>query len=78
MPFTESSMGPVKNSPSGMLCSPAHGIHVRPSTPSVRSVPGAWMCTSLRPLIHSARRRTSFDCRSHAVTGSPSLTRHAE
>ena len=40
-PSTESSTGPVKNSPSGMLCSPSQGMNVRPAMPSVMSVPGA-------------------------------------
>ena len=76
-PFTESSTGPVKNSPSGMLCSPTQGIQWRPATPSVMSVRGAVMWTSSLPSIHSASRRTSSDWRCQAVTGSPSVARQA-
>ena len=70
-------MGPVKNSPSGMLRSPKQGMKVRPATPSFTSVPGPWMWTSSLPCIHSARRLTSSDWRAHAVTGSGSVARQA-
>jgi hypothetical protein len=76
-PFTASSTGPVKNSPSGMLCSPTQAIQLRPDTPSVMSVPSAWIRTSSRPWIQSVRRRTCSDWRCQAVTGSPSNARQA-
>ena len=52
---TESSIGPVKNSPSGMLCSPTHGMNLRPATPSVMSVPGPVMWTSSLPSIQGGQ-----------------------
>ena len=55
-PSTESSTGPVKNSPSGMLWSPSQGMNVRPAMPSLMSVPGAVTRTSSWPSIHSASR----------------------
>src|SRR5439155_473265 len=77
-PSTESSTGPVKNSPSGMLWSPKQGMKVRPATPRRMSVPGPAMWTSSLPCIHSANRFTSSDWRAQAVTGSGSLARQAE
>ena len=76
-PSTESSIGPVKNSPSGMLCSPTQGMKVRPSMPRVMSVPAAWTRTSLRPWIHSASRFVSSEACFQAVSGSPSTAKHA-
>ena len=40
-PLVSVSIGPVKTSPSGKLRSPLQGIHVRPATPTVRSVSSA-------------------------------------
>jgi hypothetical protein len=60
-----------------MLCSPTQGIQFRPATPSVMSVPSAWMRTSSLPWIHSVSLRTSSDWRCQAVTGSPSSARQA-
>ena len=76
-PFTASSTGPVKNSPSGMLCSPTQGMNWRPATPSVISVRGAVMRTSSLPSIHSARRLNVVGPALQAVTGSASVTRQA-
>ena len=45
-PSAESSCGPVKTSPEGMLRLPSELTHVRPSTRSVRSVPSASMRSS--------------------------------
>ena len=54
----------MKNSPSGMLCSPSQGMKWRPATPSVRSVPSATIRTCSRPSIHSARRWHSSEAAS--------------
>ncbi len=76
-PSTESSIGPVKNSPSGMLCSPSQGMNVRPAMPSVMSVPGAVTRTSSWPSIHSASRLHSSEARFQAESGSASSARQA-
>ena len=76
-PSAESSTGPVKNSPSGMLCLPPAAMKVRPSIPSRRSVPSPVTWTSERPSIHSFRRSVSSDWRFQAPTGSSSVARQA-
>ena len=48
-------------------------MKVRPSTPSVMSVPGAVTWTSEWPWIHSARRLHSSEARFQAPIGSPSV-----
>ena len=52
-PSAESSCGPVKTSPEGMLRFPSEFTHVRPSTRRRRSVPSASMCSSRAPARRS-------------------------
>ena len=54
-PSAESSTGPVKTSPEGMLRRPSEFTHVRPATLRRRSVPSA----SMRSSLATARRSIS-------------------
>ena len=69
-PLALSSSGPVKTSPLGMLRLPSELTHVRPATPSVRSVPSASRRSSRAPLRRAMRRSWKARRPPHACTGS--------
>ena len=62
-PVVSVSIGPVKTSPSGKLRSPLQGTHVRPATPTVRSVSSASTRSVRTPDRRSAMAR-SFSAKS--------------
>ena len=65
-PFVAVSTGPVKTSPSGKLRSPLAAIQVRPSTPTVRSVPS-----------ESTRSSRTCESCSASVVSRAAYVRHA-
>ena len=60
VPLAESSSGPVKTSPLGMLRRPSELIHVRPSTRRRRSVPSASIRISRATASRSTSRRLAL------------------
>ena len=69
-PSAESSCGPVKTSPDGMLRLPSELTHVRPPTRSRRSVPSASIRSSSAPLSRSISRACRSRSSPHAASGS--------
>ena len=68
--MAESSTGPVKISPEGMLRRPSELIQVRPATERVRSVPSASIRIVLTPDMNSTSPACRRPSSCHAAAGS--------